>query len=146
MKNFILSATVLAFAGLSASQAGTINNSFAFSAQDTTKKDTVETPQDTSKKDAPKSEFAYGYTSEQDSTTQAATAEATPQAEERSEVKLENLPDAVKNTLTADVFKEWVPTLAYLVKADNKEFYHIEVKNGEEIRSIKIGNDGKVVD
>jgi len=149
MKNFILSATVLAFAGLSASQAGTISNSYA-SAQDTTKKDTVETPQDTSKKDAPKSELAYQYTAEQDTTTQQAPAtEAAPQAtatEEKTEVQLTDLPDAVKTTLSADIFKEWVPSTAYSVKADNKEHYLIEVKKGEELRSIKIGADGKVVE
>lgn len=148
MRNFILSAAVLAFAGLS-TQAGTINNAYPFSAQDTTKKDTVQTPQDTSKKDAPKSELAYQYTNEQDTTTQAPATETAPQAataEERAEVQLTNLPDAVKNTLSADIFKEWVPSTAYSVKADNKEHYLIEVKKGEELRSIKIGEDGKVVE
>ncbi len=150
MKNFILSAAVLAFAGLSASQAGTISNTYAFSGQDTTKKDTVQTPQDTSKKDTAKTELSYQYAAEQDtSTTQAPAAEAAPQAtaaEEKTEVQLTALPDAVKTTLSADIFKEWVPSTAYLVKADNKEHYLIEVKKGEELRSIKIGADGKVVE
>jgi hypothetical protein len=148
MRNFILSAAVLAFAGLSA-QAGTINNTYSFSAQDTTKKDTVQTPQDTSKKDAPKTELSYQYAAEQDTTTQAPAAEAAPQAtatEEKTEVKLTDLPDPIKTTLSADIFKEWVPSASYLVKADNKEHYLIEVKKGEELRSIKIGADGKVVE
>ncbi|GEM_PF-2207593 len=166
MKNFILAATVLAFAGVSATQAGTSVNTIAL--QDTVKQDTVkpadtakkeysysyaveqdttkkETPADTTKKEE-KKENAYAYNEQEPTSNQDSTAtEAAPaQQEQRQEVKLDALPDAVKQTLTADIFKEWVPTTAYHVTGGS-EYYHIEVKNGEEIRNIKIGTDGKVI-
>lgn len=163
MKNFILAATVLAFAGVSTAQAGTSLHTIAL--QDTVKQDTVK-PADTAKK-----EYAYSYAIEQDTTKKetpadttkkeekkdkglyseqeptsdtAQTAPAQTAQEQRKEVKLDELPDVVKQTLTADIFKEWVPTTAYHVTG-NAEYYHIEVKNGEEVRNIKIGTDGKVV-
>jgi len=162
MKNFILAATVLAFAGVSVSQAGTSVNNFAL--QDTVKQDTVK-PADTAKK-----EYSYEYVAEQDTTKkenptdttkkekqeyayaaqynneqEPATSQPAPAQEEKREVKLDELPDAVKQTLTADIFKEWVPSTAFHITGE-KEYYHIEVKKGEEVRNIKIGADGKVVE
>lgn len=147
MKNFILSAVALVFAGVSMTEAKTSINT-SFSLQDTVKKDTVSTPADTSKKD--KKEYSMvQYTSEQDTTTtpaQQSQEQAAPAAvENKAEVALNDLPDAVKQTLTADIFKEWVPANAYHVTGGATEHYLIEVKKGEELRTIKIGTDGKVV-
>ncbi|MFD1628656.1 hypothetical protein [Pseudopedobacter beijingensis] len=143
MKNFILTAAALAFAGITMTEAKTISNN-NFSLQDTVKKDTVTTPADTTKKEA-----GFAYANEQEPTTSnaEATQEQAPAADnqDRKEVKLDELPDAVKQTLTADIFKEWIPQTAYVVNANGSEHYLIEVKKGEELRSIKIGTDGKVV-
>ncbi len=65
----------------------------------------------------------------------------------KTPVKLEELPDAVKATLQADSYKEWVPTAAFLVTAaDKSEHYLIDVKKGEETGSLKIGKDGAVIE
>ena len=149
MKNFILSAVALVFAGVSMTEAKT-SISTSFSLQDTVKKDTVTTPADTTKKEEKKEYSMVQYTSEQDTTTTPAAQQSQEQAapaatENRAEVTLNDLPDAVKQTLTADIFKEWVPSNAYHVTGGATEHYVIEVKKGEELRTIKIGTDGKVV-
>jgi len=61
-------------------------------------------------------------------------------------VKLEELPDAVKTTLSADAYKEWAPTGASLVtEADKSSYYQVDVKKGSEVAFIKIGKDGTVI-
>lgn len=129
MKKYILSAAILAFVGISVSEANTNNFALAnqFAEQDTTVQQTpAVTPAPI---DQPANE-----TAPQTSTDQ------------KTDVKLEALPEAVKTTLTADIFKEWVPSSATLVTSEGKQHYAIEVKKGEETRSIKIGEDGKVVE
>jgi hypothetical protein len=64
---------------------------------------------------------------------------------QKTPVKLEELPDPVKTTLKADVFKEWVPAGAFLVKAPKSTYYEIDVKKGTDQKSVNIGADGKVV-
>jgi hypothetical protein len=64
----------------------------------------------------------------------------------KTPVKIEELPDPVKTTLSADKYKEWAPTAAFLVTAaDKTEWYQIDVKKGEEVASLKVGKDGVVV-
>lgn len=60
-------------------------------------------------------------------------------------VDLQNLPDPVKKTLEDPTFKEWVPTTASDVKIGANEYYLIAVKKGQEIRAVKIGPDGKII-
>lgn len=150
MKNFILSAVALAFAGVSMTEAKTSSFNTSFSLQDTVKKDTVTTPTDTTKKEEDKNGFVMVQSTSSDQEPKTAPAQEQQQeqepakAESKTEVALNDLPDAVKKTLTADVFTEWVPTTAYHVTGDT-EHYLIEVKKGEELRSIKIGADGKVI-
>lgn len=70
---------------------------------------------------------------QQDSTTKTA-------------VKVEELPDAVKATLSSDKYKEWTPAAAFLVvDASKAEYYLIDVKKGEEAAQLKIGKDGVVI-
>src|SRR5690606_15386954 len=64
----------------------------------------------------------------------------------RTEVKLEDLPEAVKTTLASDPYKEWTPTAAFHVKSDKNEYYEINVKKEEETGSIKLTADGKPVE
>jgi type V secretory pathway adhesin AidA len=64
----------------------------------------------------------------------------------KTPVKIEELPDPVKTTLSSDKYKEWAPTAAFLVTATDKtEWYQIDVKKGEEVASLNIGKDGVVV-
>ena len=65
----------------------------------------------------------------------------------KSPVKLEELPDAVKNTLKADVYKAWTPVAAYLIKtAQGAEYYQIDVKKEDKTAYVKIDKEGKVVE
>lgn len=102
MKSFILSAAILAFAGVSTVKASEIKNPVAITIQ-------------------------------QDSSSKVP-------------VKIEELPDAVKNTLKADAYKEWAPTGAFLItNADKTTYYQVDVKKGEEVAFLKVGADGAVI-
>jgi hypothetical protein len=66
--------------------------------------------------------------------------------DDRTPVKLEELPDAIKKVLASDDFKEWIPSEAFLVKTDKgSEYYEINVKKGEQTGSLKIDKDGNAV-
>ncbi|MCX2454312.1 hypothetical protein OQX61_23785 [Pedobacter sp. PLR] len=61
-------------------------------------------------------------------------------------VELKDLPEAVKTTLQSEPVKAWTPVAAFLVtNADKTTFYQIDVKKDAETASIKIAEDGKVV-
>ncbi|WP_316753034.1 hypothetical protein [Pedobacter gandavensis] len=61
-------------------------------------------------------------------------------------VELKDLPEAVKTTLQSEPVKAWTPVAAFLVtNADKTKFYQIDVKKDAETASIKIAEDGKVV-
>jgi hypothetical protein len=148
MKKFILTAAVAAFAGLASAEAKSLSFENVVITQDTTKQDT--TKQETSKQDttqkttpAPQESLATEAEVVQDTTKQTSTQQ-TPAAGQSNPVNMEDLPEAVKTTLQADIFKEWIPNSATLVKSEDKEYYQIEVKKGEEVRAIRIGADGKV--
>lgn len=73
-----------------------------------------------------------------------ATAAATVQ-DSKTPVKIEDLPEAVKNTLKADEYKESIPTSANLVKENGNEYYAIELKKGTETTTLKLDKEGKLV-
>ena len=61
-------------------------------------------------------------------------------------VELKDLPEAVKTTLQSEPVKAWTPVAAFLVtNADKTTFYQVDVKKDAETASIKIAEDGKVV-
>ena len=64
---------------------------------------------------------------------------------QKTTVKVEELPDAVKATLQSDVLKVWAPTTASLVKSPTAEYYQVNVKKDNEEKFIRIGKDGKIV-
>ena len=64
--------------------------------------------------------------------------------QDKEVIKLENLPQPVKNTLSADLFKLWKPIKAWKV-IDQTTYYLIEVKNGEKAKTVKISEGGKVI-
>lgn len=76
-------------------------------------------------------------------TTTASAAK--PDSLQKTTVKVEELPDAVKATLQSDVLKVWTPTTASLVKSPTAEWYQVNVKKDNEERFIRIGKDGKMV-
>ena len=66
--------------------------------------------------------------------------------DEKKPVKVEELPDAVKAALAADDYKEWKAEKAFWVKpASGMEYYEIELKKGEEAKTVKLDKEGKVV-
>ena len=66
--------------------------------------------------------------------------------DEKKPVKVEELPDAVKATLAGDDYKEWMAEKAFQVKpATGAEYYEIELKKGEETKTVKLDKDGKPV-
>lgn len=66
--------------------------------------------------------------------------------DEKKPVKVEELPDAVKAALAADDYKDWKAEKAFWVKpASGSEYYEIELKKGEEAKTVKLDKDGKVV-
>lgn len=166
MKKTILSVAVLFFAGVSVTQAGVLQDTVSTPA-DTTQKYSYEyaNEQDTVKQDTVKKEYTYTYGVEQDTVKQENPTDSTKkaefnttsaynnqeaagnnQAEEiKKEVKLEELPATVKQTLTADIFKEWIPAAAQHISAEGIEYYVIEVKKDSEVKTIKIGADGSVI-
>ena len=64
----------------------------------------------------------------------------------KAPVELKDLPEAVKTTLASEPVKAWTPVAAFLVtNADKTKHYQIDVKKEAETASIKIGEDGKVI-
>ncbi len=68
----------------------------------------------------------------------------TEQADEKVKMKMEDLPEAVKTTLTTEPYNGWKAETVYLNKT--KDHYEIEVKKGTEKRTLKISKDGKAVE
>jgi hypothetical protein len=79
-------------------------------------------------------------------TQPAQAAPATSNTEDKTAVKLEELPEAVKTTLASPSLKAWTPTEAFLVKTgDGKEYYAINIKKEDEAGSVKLDKEGKPV-
>ncbi|MBC3540312.1 hypothetical protein ACFSC6_02790 [Rufibacter sediminis] len=93
--------------------------------------------------------FVFATVSANAQTQTAQTAQTTTAAAQDSKtpVKVEELPEAVKTSITSDAaLKEWTPTTVFLVKdAAGKEYYSIEMKKGEEKGVIKLDKEGKQV-
>jgi len=61
-------------------------------------------------------------------------------------VELKNLPDSVQKTLQSEPVKAWTPVDAFLVtNPDKSSYYLINVKKDQEIGSLKIDKDGKII-
>jgi hypothetical protein len=64
----------------------------------------------------------------------------------KKEVSLSDLTESIKKTLSDDSFKGWVPTTSYYIKDNNQEYYLIDLKKLEEVKSIKINTTGTIID
>jgi hypothetical protein len=79
-------------------------------------------------------------------TTVTATAVATTPADERTAVKQEELPAAVKQTLAADEYKGWETASIFWVKNEKAEYYEVSLKQADKVSVVKLNKDGKKVD
>ncbi len=78
--------------------------------------------------------------------TSATGATSTDAAAAGTTVAIEELPDAVKATLASEKLKTWTPSAAQLMKDEaGKEYYSIQLKQANQIGTVKIGKDGKPV-
>ena len=75
------------------------------------------------------------------------TATEITSAHEKVAVKPEDLPEAIKTTLSGDTYAGWQVTSAFLVtKEDNSQFYELSLKKGEETSTLNLDKDGKKVE
>jgi hypothetical protein len=61
--------------------------------------------------------------------------------EDKTPVKIDELPVAVKNALKTD-FAGWNPVVAYWVKSEKSSFYEIELQKGDEKKIVNLTAEG----
>ncbi len=67
--------------------------------------------------------------------------------QEKTPIKLEELPDAVKTTLTGEQFTGWAPAEAFVVTPEEgAKYFEVTLKKGEEVKVVNLGEDGKVIE
>jgi hypothetical protein len=66
------------------------------------------------------------------------------QADEKVKIKVEELPDAIKNALESDSYKGWSAEAAYYNKT--KDNYEVQVKKGTETKTLKFSKDGNIIE
>lgn len=68
-------------------------------------------------------------------------------SQDKVEVKPEDLPEAVKTALAAAPYNEWKVEKAYLVPGENEsKHFEISLSKGEEMNTVKLDKDGKVIE
>lgn len=80
--------------------------------------------------------------------TQPKTEEVATTNPDRVKIKLEDLPAAVKKSLTEDAFQGWTAKTAYIVKTEKAEkpYYEVELVNAKsEANVVKFNEDGTVI-
>jgi hypothetical protein len=67
--------------------------------------------------------------------------------QDKTPVKPEDLPAAIKATINSEAFAGWKVTTAYLVTNDDKsQYYDLSVKKGSENARVKLDKNGKNVE
>ncbi|WP_031530750.1 hypothetical protein [Dyadobacter crusticola] len=62
-------------------------------------------------------------------------------------VRPEDLPEAVKSTLSGDGYADWKVASAYLItRENNAQYYEINLKKGEETTTVSLDKYGRKVD
>lgn len=64
---------------------------------------------------------------------------------EKTAVKAEELPEAVKKTLAGDAYKGFAVAEAFLVKSGDASHYELTLTKGEEKQVVKLNADGTPV-
>ncbi|MCF2486546.1 hypothetical protein [Dyadobacter sp. CY347] len=68
-------------------------------------------------------------------------------SQDKVAVRPDDLPEAVKNTLSGDAYADWKVTSAFLVtKEDNSQYFEINARKGEESTVVNLDKYGKKVD
>lgn len=82
----------------------------------------------------------------QDSTSASPAAVTPDQAAdgEKVQIKAEELPEAVKQTLQDQEYKGWIINAAYQDRKDDK--YEVEMKNGADTQVVKFSKEGERLD
>lgn len=150
MRSFILSAAVLAIAGVSTVKANEIKNPIAIQSDSAAYSVKLDSTANTFRTDSAAYTVAAdstintmktdsaAYTAKLDSTVKQDSSAKVP-------VKVEALPEPVKATLKADAYKEWTPTTAFLItNADKSTYYQVDVKKDDKVAFLKVGADGVV--
>lgn len=75
-------------------------------------------------------------------TTTPGTSVTIVRVDEKTPVKLEDLPEAVKKALKGPEFEGWMPVLAYWVKLEKSSFYEIELRKGDEKKIVNLTAEG----
>ncbi len=65
--------------------------------------------------------------------------------EGKTEVKAEELPDAVKTALGGESFAGWEFVSAHKVKVGETKHYEIQLKKGEESTTVKFDKEGTLI-
>ena len=86
--------------------------------------------------------FAAGIANTEAATVARRSASAV-KYDEKVKIKKEELPDAVKTALAGNDYKGWQISEAYMWKEAGT--YEIELKNGDQKKTVKLDKDGKVV-
>lgn len=76
------------------------------------------------------------------SATAVAKTETVTQ-DKKTEIKYEELPQAVKTTLAGDAYKGWEVTKVW--HNETKDNYELQVKNATETKTLTFNKDGKEV-
>jgi uncharacterized membrane protein YkoI len=87
--------------------------------------------------------FAAGIANTEAATVSRRTA-GVVKFDEKVKIKKEELPDAVKTALTGNDYKGWEISEAYMWKESGN--YEVELKNGDQKKTVKLDKDGKVVE
>jgi hypothetical protein len=77
--------------------------------------------------------------------TNTSDATAVSAQDQQVEVAVENLPAAVRQTLSSDTYKDWTVSKAFHVTGAS-EHYVIHLNAGERENKIKLDKDGNVVE
>ncbi|RAJ33342.1 hypothetical protein [Pedobacter cryoconitis] len=153
MRSFILSAAVLAIAGVSTVKANEIKNPIAIQSDSAAYSVKLDSTANTFRTDSAAYTVAADSainTAKTDSAAFTARLDSTSNIVKQDSaakvpVKVEALPDPVKATLKADAYKEWTPTTAFLItNADKSTYYQVDVKKDDKVAFLKVGADGVV--
>jgi hypothetical protein len=82
---------------------------------------------------------------ESDKATEAVAPAPAPAAvdqEDKTKIKSEELPEAVKKSLEAQEYRGWLIDAAFHIKSTDS--YEVQLKNGAETKVVKFSKDGKV--
>jgi hypothetical protein len=79
--------------------------------------------------------------------TRPATSSIVYTQQEKVEVPVKDLPEAVKRTLATETYSGWEVSKAYLVTRENNvQYYQIDLTKGEETSSVNLDADGKKIE